>query len=63
MLTPDEQALKCELAPDAFSPIPNAWRARGATTARLSALSIPELRDAPTIARRHAISQKGGGRR
>jgi hypothetical protein len=23
MLTPDEQALKCELAPDAFSPVPN----------------------------------------
>ena len=46
MLTPDEQALKCEVAPDAFSPIPNAWGARGATTAKLSALSAPYLRDA-----------------
>ena len=33
MLTRDEQALKCEVAADAFSPIPNAWGARGATTA------------------------------
>ena len=50
MLTPDEQALKCELAPDAFSPVPNAWGARGATTAKLSALTVPELQDALTVA-------------
>jgi len=37
MLTLDEQALKSELAPDAFSPVPNAWGARGATMAKLSA--------------------------
>jgi hypothetical protein len=46
MLTADEQALKCELAPEAFCPVPNAWGAHGATTAKLSALRIPELRDA-----------------
>ena len=27
--TPDEQALKCTVASDAFSPLPNAWGARG----------------------------------
>jgi hypothetical protein len=59
MFTPDEQALKCELAPDAFTPVPNAWGARGATTARLSALSVPELQDALTVAWRHAIAAKG----
>ena len=59
MLTPDEQALKCELAPDAFSPVPNAWGARGATTAKLSALTVPELQDALTVAWRHAIAPKG----
>jgi hypothetical protein len=58
MLTPDEQALKCEVAPDAYSPIPNAWGARGATTAKLSALSAPELRDALITAWRHALAKK-----
>jgi hypothetical protein len=58
MLSPDEQALKCELAPEAFRPVPNAWGTRGATTATLSALRIPELDDALTIAWRHAVPQK-----
>ena len=62
MLTPDEQALKCELAPDAFNPVPNAWGARGATTAKLSALTVPELQDALTVAWRHAITPKGSKR-
>jgi hypothetical protein len=58
MLTPDEQALKCAVAPDAFSPIQNAWGVRGATTAKLSALTATELRDALTIAWRHALAKK-----
>jgi hypothetical protein len=58
MFAPDEQALKCELAPDAFSVIPNAWGARGATTAKLSALSVVQLRDALTVAWRHAVPAK-----
>jgi hypothetical protein len=58
MFAPDEQALKCELAPEAFSVIPNAWGARGATTAKLSAMSIAELRDALTIAWRPALPAK-----
>ena len=28
-LAPDEQALKCEVAPEAFSRLPNAWGAQG----------------------------------
>ena len=60
MLTRDEQALKCEVAADAFSPIPNAWGARGATTAKLSVLSAAELRDALTTAWRHALAKKPG---
>jgi hypothetical protein len=63
LLTADEQALKCELAPDAFRPVPNAWGARGATTAKLSALRIPELQDALTIAWRHAVPNKPRRRR
>ena len=52
--TPDEQALKCEVAPDAFAAVPNAWGRQGWTTATLSALSEAELADALRIAWRHA---------
>jgi hypothetical protein len=58
MLSPDEQALKCEVAPEAFAKIPNAWGARGAATAKLSALSVAELRSALEIAWRHAITER-----
>jgi hypothetical protein len=53
--SPDEQALKCEVAPDAFAPVPNAWGRQGWTTATLSALTRAELADALTIAWRHAL--------
>jgi len=55
MLTPAEQALKCTVAPEAFCPVPNAWGQRGATTARLSALKVPELRHALKEAWRRAL--------
>ena len=42
--TPDEQEFKCMLAPEAFSPVPNAWGKQGWTTARLAKLSVAELR-------------------
>jgi hypothetical protein len=58
MLTPDEQALKCEVAPEAFSPIPNAWGARGATTAKLAKLTVAALRNALAAAWQHAIAKK-----
>jgi len=54
--SPDEQALKCEVAPDAFAAVPNAWGRQGWTTATLSALSNAELDDALTIAWRHALA-------
>jgi hypothetical protein len=58
MLTADEQALKCEVAPDAYSRIPNAWGARGATMANLAALTVTELRGALTTAWQHAAAKK-----
>ena len=58
MFAPDEQALKCELAPGAFSVIPKAWGARGATTVKLSKVSVAELRDALTITWKHAVAAK-----
>ena len=38
--TPDEQEFKCMMAPQAFTPVPNAWGKQGWTTAELSKLSV-----------------------
>src|SRR5260370_42599324 len=51
---PDEQALKCAVAPDAFAALDNAWGMRGWTGATLAALSEPELRAALEMAWRPA---------
>jgi len=53
-LAPDEQALKCAVASDAFAPVDNAWGLRGWTRATLAALSEAELTDALTLAWRAA---------
>jgi hypothetical protein len=60
---PDEQALKCTVAPDAFMAIPNAWGRQGWTTAKLSALNTEELRHALEMAWRHALPVKKPARR
>jgi hypothetical protein len=60
---PDEQELKCMIAPAAFAPVPNAWGRQGWTTAKLSALSAVELRDALEIAWRHALPKKSNKRK
>jgi hypothetical protein len=57
MFTPEEQEFKCMMAPEAFSPVPNAWGRNGATTAELSKLSLAELDDALRIAWAHAVSK------
>ena len=53
--TPDEQAMKCTVHPEAFSPVPNAWGAQGWTTAVLSKLTAAEASAALEIAWRHAL--------
>jgi hypothetical protein len=57
--TPDQQALKTMVAPEAFSPLPNAWGARGWTLGRLNALSEAELADALQIAYASATVKPG----
>jgi hypothetical protein len=52
--SPDEQELKCTVAADAFSAIPNAWGKQGWTTGTLAKLSQQELRSALETAWRHA---------
>jgi hypothetical protein len=56
--TPDEQELKCLLAPEAFAPVPNAWGQQGWTAAKLSALSAADLEAALETAWRHAVPKK-----
>src|SRR5271154_2470137 len=51
---PDEQALKCAVAPDAFAALDNAWGRRGWTSATLAALNEAELKAALETAWRHA---------
>lgn len=43
---PDQQELKCLVAPEAFTPLDNAWGRQGWTRADLSALGEEELRAA-----------------
>ncbi len=53
--TPDEQEFKCQLAPEVFAPIGNAWGRQGWTTAELSAASEDDLRAALEMAYAHAV--------
>ena len=54
---PDEQALKCAVAPDAFLPLDNAWGRQGWTRAKLAALTEAELRAALEMAWRHGAAK------
>jgi len=56
--SPDEQQLKCAVAPDAFVALPNAWGLRGWTCATLAALSERELAAALETAWRHGAATK-----
>jgi hypothetical protein len=60
MFSPEEQALKCTVAPDAFAPVPNAWGTKGATTASLASLGIAELENALRTAWAAALPRKRG---
>jgi uncharacterized protein len=48
--TPDEQAFKCMVAPEAFAPIPNGWGRQGWTVAQLDKLTIEDLASALEVA-------------
>jgi len=41
--TPEDQALKCLVAPDAFAPVPGGWGPMGWTTATLARLTEADL--------------------
>jgi len=56
--TPEEQEFKCMLAPEAFTPVPNAWGKQGWTTLNLPALGVAELRNELETAWQHAQPKK-----
>jgi hypothetical protein len=56
--TPDQQEFRCMMAPEAFTPVRGSWGYQGWTTAKLSALSLTELKDALEMAWRNAQSNK-----
>src|SRR4051794_34534293 len=58
-LSPEEQEFKCMLAPDAFSPVPNAWSKQGWTTDALAKIKVAELKDVLETAWRHAVPPSG----
>jgi hypothetical protein len=63
MFAPDAQDLKCLVAPEAFSPVPNAWGQKGATTAILGKLTVDELTSALELAWRRAQPKPPAGTR
>ena len=62
-LAPDEQEMKCLLAPEAFAAVPNAWGQQGWTTVTLSKVTAAELQHALEIAWQHALPKKRATRR
>ena len=57
-LLPEEQAFKSMMAPQAFTPVPNAWGRQGWTTILLAAIEIAELRLTLESAWRSSMKQK-----
>lgn len=51
---PDEQALKCTVMPEAFSPVPNAWGQQGWTVGVLAKIGKAELDSVLHMAWQHA---------
>lgn len=49
-----EQELKCEMTPEAFKRVPNAWGDQGWTTVELKAIKVKELQAVLEMAWQHA---------
>ena len=55
--TPEEQAMKLMLQPEAFAAVPGGWGKQGWTTARLDKLSEADLAAALAEAHAHAVGK------
>lgn len=49
-LTPDEQAMRVETAPETFSPVPGGWGKNGATRVMLAGADEAAVKDALAVA-------------
>ncbi len=56
--TPDEQEFKCQVAPELFQPIDNAWGRQGWTCMMLDPATDDDLTAALTMAHVHAVPAK-----
>jgi hypothetical protein len=54
-LTPDEQEFKCQLAPDLFTPLSNAWGRQGWTSIALAPATDDDLQAVLEMAHAHAV--------
>jgi hypothetical protein len=61
--SPDEQEFKCLLAPEVFSPVPNAWGRQGWTTGQLTRMGEEDLANALRTAWAHAVKKPRDRRR
>ena len=57
-LTPDQQAMQIELAPDVFQPVRGAWGEKGYTNVRLAAADAATLKHVLALAHRNCSPQK-----
>ena len=55
--TPDEQELKCMVAPDIFAAIDNGWGRQGWTTMRLAPASAEDIEAALAMAHMHGAAK------
>ena len=55
---PDEQELKCLVAPECFAPVPGGWGRQGWTCCKLAAASAAELQAAVEMAYAHALPKR-----
>ncbi|WIY54414.1 MmcQ/YjbR family DNA-binding protein [Devosia sp. YIM 151766] len=53
--TPEEQELKCLVAPDIFEAIDNGWGRQGWTTIMLAPATEPDIAAALAMAHAHAV--------
>ena len=55
--TPEEQAMKLMLEPEAFAAVPGGWGRQGWTSCRLDRLDESDLADALRTAHAHAVGK------
>lgn len=58
LLTPDQQALKCAVAPEVFAPVANKWGQQGWTTVKLAEASKADIEDAIRLAHMNGSAKR-----